>query len=220
MLRRAQIILIFLLFLVVSTLAEAKLKDEDWNPLVEGYVAHEAGNFKFENKVDEGSYDTVGVGLRGGYNFPYLFVGGEAYYALPSFGGHKSLTTSTRESYPLADNYSLNYGGTLILKLGPLHVVGTVYFKSKLNGTIENSDPFGADGDYNYHGFGSRLALDVRIYKGLSIGAGVFHYSYDKYSLDRDVKTLSPANKADRPALDLDGVSFTINYNLPITIGK
>lgn len=213
-------ILLFISLGLYSSLSLADKKDEKWNPLVEFYLAHEAGTFEFEDKTDSGSYDAMGVGFRGGYNFPYLFLGGEAYYSVPRYAGHQSLDSATRELYPLADSYALNYGGTAIIKLGALSLIGTIYFESKLNGTIENTDPFGEDGDYEYHGVGSRFAVELRLVKGLAIGVGFFHYSYDQYSLDKDVNTLTKADKADRPKLTLDGTSFTINYNIPIDFGK
>ncbi|MCB0392438.1 MAG: hypothetical protein KDD58_14200, partial [Bdellovibrionales bacterium] len=58
------------------------------------------------------------------------------------------------------------------------------------------------------------------LFKGLSIGAGYTTYTYDSYSLDKDVNTLTKVSNQDRPKLDVNGYIFTLNYNIPLDFNK
>ncbi|MCB0357540.1 MAG: hypothetical protein KDD40_11055 [Bdellovibrionales bacterium] len=213
-----------LIFLILIspyfTQAADKDKKEEHAPLVEPYIGYEAGRYETETKIDKGSYSALGVGFRAGYNFPFLFIGGEAFFSLPNLGSENNLTGATREAYFLAEDSSVNYGLTIIIKLGALQLYGTGYYESTLNGTVENENPLEPDGDYRYYEIGAKASLELRLFRGLSIGAGYFTYNYDKYSLNNDVNTLTKTKKTDRPTLDITGYIFTLNYNIPLNFNK
>lgn len=215
-------ILLPLLMLVFTPFTFAKGGDDFFTkknaPLVDVYFAHESGDFEFEDQMDKGKFETSGVGFRGGWLMPFLFIGGEVYFATTGMRTDNTFDQATREQYFLPDDSVMNYGGTMALNLGRLTLSGTYFFDSKVSGTVKNDDRWEPDAEYELDGSGFRFMAEIRLVKGLTIGVGHFSYSYRRYTVDRDINTLTKTDDGNRPSLDMNGTVYTIGYKIPFDL--
>lgn len=211
---------IFLIaFCLVGHSAQAKGKSSSGGKdsgIGELFLFQDSGKFEFESEVDKGNYDAFGLGFRAGYNSSYFFVGGEATYSAPSYTKEKNLSAADREAHFLADEYATNFGGTAAVKLGPVSIFGTYYFDSRLNGTVKNNVLSLPDANYQYHGSGVRFGIEIELAKGLALGAAIFSNTYGRYSVNKDINTLTKVSEEERSKLSISGSSVSLNYRIGI----
>ncbi|MBX3020184.1 MAG: hypothetical protein KF799_00785 [Bdellovibrionales bacterium] len=177
----------------------------------EAFLTYDSGKYEFEDKGDKGSFNAGGLGVRAGFSIPLLFIGAEALYGIPVFRSSTNVNTTTSDKYFKADDESLNLGGTLILKLGPMRILGTAYLYSQAKGKVHSMTAFGEDATYERNGTGSRYGMDVTLFKGLNIGIGGFNYHYSTHSIDRDINSFTKVSGAKSP-MTASGTYYTISW--------
>lgn len=209
------VLLVASVFSVAAFAKDSKGSSKKAGGTVTPFLYHESGTYKFEDGVDNGDYSAVGVGLRGGGYWGPFYLGAETAASTPSYKNGKELSTSVRQEHYLANSYGTNLGATLALKLGPVRISGTIYIDSQLHGFMDTGNAATPKANYTYYGSGSRLAFEMNVFKGLTLGAGMASYTYDKYSISQTLGSVEEASRAERSKFTLKATSISVNYEIP-----
>lgn len=204
--------LIFLL--LISTSLYAKNSKFYMDP----FLSATKGTFQFKDSYD-GDFYAIGVGGRGGAKLGPLFFAVDVGIQMPYFSDDNASGTQELNSPIPAVKTWVSYGLAAGIKFRLFTLTYTHYFSSDLKAKAKyDNNVFAQEFDYTYHGTGSKISFLLHLTKKISLGAEIANYSFDKYTLGTATSVLTTGDKADRGALDVNGVALLLNYKLDMSI--